>query len=110
MTGAVNETKPARTPIRYGWASITIAVIFGILYAYVLWGAIGNLVGLSQLDVPNVPWALLILDIGLPVVVFAAAFWLGRHRSWRARLLIYVVGLALLACCTVGSFAYSRFV
>ncbi|HEY4268947.1 MAG TPA: hypothetical protein VGM94_12225 [Galbitalea sp.] len=97
-------TKPR---IRYGWASIAVAVVFGVLYAYILWDAIGNLIQLPRaLDASSVPWGLLIVDVALPVVAFVAAFWIGRRHTLPARLLLFVVGFTLLACCTVGSIAF----
>jgi hypothetical protein len=107
VSESVNEAKPARAPIRYGWTSIAIAIIFGVLYAYVLWDAIGNLVQLPKaLDAASVPWGLLVVDVALPVIAFAAAFWLGRRRTLPNRFLLFAVGLVLLACCTVGSIAF----
>jgi hypothetical protein len=107
MADTVTETTTTRARIRYGWASIAVAVVFGILYAYVLWDAIGNLIQLPRaLDASSVPWGLLIVDVALPFIAFVAAFWLGRRHALPSRLLLFVVGLTLLACCTVGSIAF----
>jgi hypothetical protein len=98
--------KVRRPVVRYGWASIAVAIVFGVLYAYVLWDAIGNLVQLpKELGAIGVPWGLLILDVALPVVAYAAAFWLGRRHALGDRALLFLVGLTVLACCTVGSIA-----
>lgn len=107
MAETAPGASPERARIRYGWASIAVAIVFGILYAYVLWDAIGNLIQLPRaLDASSVPWGLLILDVALPVVVFVAALWIGRRHSFVGRLLLFLVGLTLLACCTVGSIAF----
>jgi hypothetical protein len=75
---------------RYGASSVVVAIAFGVVYAYVLWGAVGNLVELpSSLNSSiAVPWALLVLDVALPFIVFAAAFWLGRRRTLANRALL----------------------
>jgi hypothetical protein len=91
---------------RYGWPSIAVAVLFGLLNADVLWNAIGNLVNLPSALGSVTPWWLLILDVALPVVAFAFAFILGRKRSFGARALFLLIGLAVVACSTVGSIAY----
>ena len=92
--------------IRYGWPSIVIAVVFGLLNAYVLWNAIGNLINLPKAFGSVTPWWLLILDLAVPVVAFAVAFVLGRRRSLGARALFFLMGLTVVACSTVGSIAY----
>jgi hypothetical protein len=96
-----------RERVKYTWPSIVVAVVFGLLYAYILWSAIGNLIELpKELDAAGAPWGLLVLDVALPVVAYAAAFWLGRRRPILSRALLFFVGLALLACATVGSIAF----
>jgi hypothetical protein len=99
------ETPAKRIP-RYGVPSIVLAVGAAILYAYVFWWAIGNLAGLPGELKSATPWWLLILDVALPVVVYAAAILLGlRHRTL-ARGAFFAIGATVLACCTVGSIAF----
>jgi hypothetical protein len=103
-------TDPIETPEksrpRYGVPSFAIAVVAAILYAYVLWQAIGNIVQLPKVLGSATPWWLLILDVALPVVVYAAAILLGlRHRAL-ARAGFFAIGATVLACCTVGSIAF----
>jgi hypothetical protein len=98
------ETEHTRTS--YGWPSIAVAVGFGILNAYVLWNAIGNLINLPKEFGSVTPWWLLILDLAVPIVTFAVAFLLGRRSSLGARILFFVIGLSVVACSTVGSIAY----
>jgi hypothetical protein len=52
------------------------------------------------------PWWLLILDLVVPVVAYAAALFLGRRASVGARALYFVAALAVVGCSTVGSIAY----
>jgi hypothetical protein len=108
-TGATRaETaEVGRQKVSYGWASVTVALVFGLLYAYLLWSAIENLVELPHaLDAVSVPWGLLVLDVALPIITYGLAFWLGRRRGFLNRLLLLVIGLTLLSCATVGSIAF----
>lgn len=95
-------------------APIAVAIGFGLLFAYDLFEAITNLVGLpAQLAEANqfaddnglarieVPWAILIANTVLPVAAFAAAWWLGRRRSLGSQTVLYVVGLATVAAVTL---------
>jgi hypothetical protein len=106
MTTEPVSPKTESPRVGYGWPSIVIAVVFGLLNAYVLWNAIGNLVNLPKEFGAVTPWWLLILDLAVPVVAFAAAFVVGRRRSLGARALFFLIGLAVVACSTVGSIAY----
>jgi hypothetical protein len=100
------DTASARRRVRYGVPSIGIAIVAALLYAYVLWGAIGNLVSLPKLLGDITPWWLLIIDVALPVVVFAVAFLLGLRRRLLVRALFFVIGATVIACGTVGSIAF----
>jgi hypothetical protein len=93
----------AAAPRRLGWAAATTAIAFGVLYAYDLWEAVSNAVSLPQvysvygLDPGDVPWALLVAGILLPVVIYGVAFLLGRRRPLFATIVLFAVGLALVA-------------
>jgi hypothetical protein len=84
------------------WLAVTIAVVFGVLYAYDVWEAIGNLVGLNiyagELEVGLTGYgvALLIAGIAVPLVAFATAFWLGRRRGPLAQVVLFLAGFALV--------------
>lgn len=94
------------------WLSITIAVVFGVFYAYDVWEAVGNLVGMNLtadglgIAVTGAGWALLVVGIALPLLAFAIALWLGRRRGPLAQVLILLVGFALVQvlAADVGSF------
>jgi hypothetical protein len=103
-TEETSQSVPERH--RYGWPSILVAAIFGVIYADVLWNAIGDLVNLPALFGTLTPWWLLILDIVVPVAAFVAAFFLGRRRSLGARAMFFLIGLGVLACSTVASIGY----
>jgi hypothetical protein len=99
-------TTPAPERANYGGASFALAIVFGLLYAYVLWAAIGNLVQLPALTAERTPWWLLILDVVLPVAAYAGAFLFGLRSSLPMRALLFLLGLCLLACSTIGSIAF----
>lgn len=103
MTTDVEMPRPR---FRYGWRSIAIAVVFGLLYAYVLWNAVGNLVNLPKELGELTPWWLLIVDVAVPVLSFAVAFVLGRRATVAARILFFFIGLTVVACSTVASIAF----
>ena len=90
----------------YGVPSIVIAIIAGVLYAYVLWGAIGNLIQLPKELGALTPWWLLIVDVAVPVVVYVAAILLGLRHRILTRAALFVLGATVLGCCTVGSIAF----
>ena len=107
-TNDVQQPADAPAPHQrgYGWPSILVAAVFGVLYADILWNSIGNLVNLPALFASVTPWWLLILDVALPVVVYVVAFFPGRRRSLGARAMFFLIGLGVLACSTVASIAY----
>lgn len=84
-------------------ASVLIAVLFGLLFAWDVWEAIGNLVGLRtyaaslDTDLNATGWTLLVLGLVLPVVCFVAALALGRGRGLLARTGLLAAGLCLSA-------------
>ncbi len=95
------ETATVRRPTPR-WLAMTIAVVFGVLYAYDVWEAVGNLVGLNlQAGALGVPLSalgltLLIAALIVPFLVFGVAFWLGRRRAPLAQVLLFLAGYALV--------------
>jgi len=89
---------------RLGPFGVTIAIIFGMVYAYDLWEAIAPLLDLPAvyaavgLDPGRVPWWLLIIGVAIVPIVFALALFIGLRRSAWEKALLYLVGLAVVAC------------
>lgn len=87
---------------------VGIIVAFGAVYAWDVWEALGNLVGLAPFYeafgiADSVPWVLLVAGVALPVVVFVAALW-----SWRyLDSVIERVSVLLLGWATVGAVSLS---
>ncbi|MGW9629110.1 hypothetical protein ACWGST_00230 [Agromyces sp. NPDC055520] len=89
----------AATPL---WLAVTIAVVFGVFYAYDVWEAVGNLVGMNVtaaglgVAITGFGWVLLVAGAAVPLLVFGAAFWLGRRRGPLAQLVLFLAGFALV--------------
>ncbi|MCU1442140.1 MAG: hypothetical protein JWQ59_290 [Cryobacterium sp.] len=108
--GASPSTGTTRTDSTPLWLAVTIAVFFGLFFAYDAWEAVGNLLGLNaaagQLGttLSGFGWGVLILGILLPILVFALAFWLGRRRRAGVQALLFFVGLCLSAVLSLDIF------
>lgn len=92
------SARPA-TPL---WLAVVIAAVTGLFYAYDVWEAVGNLVGLNlyadSLGVGLTAYGVVVLVAGvvLPFLVYAITFWLGRRRGPLGQLALFVVGYALV--------------
>lgn len=88
---------------RYGWLSLTVAALFGLVYAYFLWQAVSLLVQLPTnlaalgLSGARIPWWLLILGVVIPPVVFGVAAAVGRRENVGRKAVLFTVGLAVVA-------------
>jgi len=102
-TTAPGPTPPA-TPL---WLAVTIAVLFGVLYAYDVWEAVRDLVGMSLLvgdlgvSFAGVGLGLLIAALVVPFLAFALAFWLGRHRNPLVQVVLFLTGYAVVQAITL---------
>jgi hypothetical protein len=100
-TGTGASTVHRRRPPR--WILLTIALFIGLFYAYDVWEAVGNLVGVNlqaqSLDtqLSAFGWTVLIFGVLLPVLVYALAYWLGRNRALGVQALTLTVGLCAVA-------------
>ncbi len=99
--GADNvEPKRTRTP---QWLAMVIAGFFALFFAYDVWEALGNLVGLLSianelgLGLSGFGWAVLIAAMLLPIALFGAAFWAGFRRGPLQQLGLYLAALAVSA-------------
>src|ERR1700712_466244 len=101
-----NAVDAGRRP-KYGWPSIAIAIVAALFYAYVFWGAVQNLIELPAIRRDATPWWLLILDVLLPVLAYAAAVLLGLRRRTLTRAGLFILGATVLACGVVSSLAFN---
>ncbi|PPH37897.1 hypothetical protein C5C53_05870 [Rathayibacter sp. AY1E3] len=96
LGGTGRRDRPGRRPA----ASVLAAVVFALFFAWDVWEAVGNLIGLRSYaaslgtDLNPTGWAVLLLGLVLPVACFVAAVLLGRRRGLPAR-----VGLLAAALC-----------
>ena len=104
-TAITDSTAPERsaTPL---WLAVTIAALFGVLYAYDVWEAVRDLVGMSLMvgdlgvSFAGGGIALLIAALVVPFLVFGLAFWLGRRRGPLAQIVLFLAGYALVQALT----------
>ncbi len=107
VTDDAKETKRGR----YGWLSLVVAGVFALFFAYDVWEVVGNLISLPQfyqasgLDPAGLPWWLLWIGVIIPVVVFVAAFIIGRHRNVGEKAVIFFVGLGVSSGLGLGVIA-----
>ncbi|MET0724811.1 MAG: bacitracin resistance protein [Leifsonia sp.] len=103
MSAVPEETAVDRSPRTPLWLAVALAIVFGLFYAYDVFEALGNILGISDfatsLDASiNVfGWVLLVLALVLPLAIFATAFTMGRHRGPLVQVVFYAVGLGLSA-------------
>lgn len=113
MTLRRERDAPPRTP--YGVVGAIVAGAFGLIFAYDLFEAILNLVGVVTqlnaynvfaaqigLDAASIPWTLLVVTIALPPVAFVLAVLLGRRQGLGMRALLFAGGLAVVAAGTLS--------
>lgn len=98
-----------RRPVLPVWVIATIAGVFLLLYAYVVWSALAFLIqqasGVEGLS--GYGWFVLLLPIVFPLVVFAGAFAIGWKRSAGQFALVLLTGLGLVAAFWLNIFAYA---
>lgn len=78
---------------------ILVPLLFALLFAAALVWPVTDLVQLPQFYAAtgiadHTPWSLLVVAVALPVLLYVAAFLLGRGRPAFERTLIFVVALA----------------
>lgn len=96
-----DDTKAARRG-RFGWMSVTVAVLFGLVYAYDLWVALSDLLAFPDelftgTKLIEKPWALLIVNLLVPVLAYLAALLLGRTRNVFLKAVFFAIGLTVVA-------------
>lgn len=102
-TDTTSQPRPA-TPL---WLAATIAVLFGVLYAFDVWEAVRDLVGMTMLvgdlgvSFAGIGIGILIAALLIPLIVFGIAFWLGRRRSPLAQIVLFLAGYALVQALTL---------
>lgn len=97
-----------------GWLTLTVMIVFGLFYAFDLFEALTNLFGAVELmgarnafresqdlaPLP-VPWAVLLANVALPIVIYAVSWWLTRRRRAGVIAVALLAGLAVVAAYSI---------
>jgi len=108
QTGAVAASKRRRP----SWPFLVVAVFFGLFYAWDVWAALGNLIGLylnaGSLDtqLSGFGWGILIAGVLLPILIFLLAARIGRGRPLYAQAALFLVGLALASALALDIYQF----
>ncbi|MET0853813.1 MAG: hypothetical protein ABWY30_04235 [Microterricola sp.] len=102
MSAGANEQAVIRprTPL---WLAVVIAALFALFFAYDVWEALGNLLGMLSfadnlgVSLTALGWVVLIGALLLPIVLFGLAFWLGMKRGPVQQIALYLAALAVSA-------------
>ncbi|MRG58827.1 hypothetical protein GE115_02915 [Agromyces sp. CFH 90414] len=99
MSGAEASAPVERSGGTPFWLQVTLAVFFGLFFAYDLWEVVESLVQILSFGLGFTPlgWALMVVALLAPIGLFAAAFVLGRRRSLPISIACYLGGLAVSA-------------
>ncbi|WP_187977866.1 hypothetical protein [Mycetocola sp. JXN-3] len=82
------------------WLTIAIAVVFGLLFAYQVWGGVGSAITIPRRvseaggSVSALGWTMLVLSIIVPLIALYLSYRIGRRRGWISMILTYLVGVA----------------
>ncbi len=94
---------------------VALMVSFGAFYAFLMWQGLGNLVNIPAyfldrygLDSTNVPWAVLIAGVAIPVIAFIAATVVGWRQSASMMSLIFTTGFAISALASINLIAIEK--
>ncbi|GAA5028038.1 bacitracin resistance protein [Microbacterium fluvii] len=106
MAEATASVRRTALPV---WVIAVTAGLFGLLYAYAVWGAVSFMVQQAGGDVglSAYGWFVLALPIVFPLAVFAGAFAIGWRRRFFELTLVLLTGLCLVAVFWLDIFAYA---
>lgn len=115
MSDETRDAAASRSSARTAplWVVVAISGLTGLLYAYAVWNAIGNLVetvgflGDTGLSLNALGWFVWIFAAVFPIVVWGAAFALAHRRAAHELFLVMVTGLALVAVFWLNVVAYT---
>ena len=108
-------TPAAGSMKRPSWLRLTVAILFALLYAYDLFEAISDTFGVAAqitnynenatligINTVAIPWAVLVVNMLLPIVVYGLALLLARRRNVGVLAIILLVGLAVVAALSLS--------
>lgn len=105
MSDAVISTRRAVAT----WYAATLGVLFGLVYAYVVWQAIAGLVAGASgaLGLNVMGWLVWLMAALVPVIAFGAAFVVGRTRGMLGYALALLAGLGVVAVFWLNVLSYT---
>jgi hypothetical protein len=87
----------------------------GLLFAYPVWSAVGNLLYLpaylqSQFGASpeQVPWVLLVSDVARPLLIFVAGVLVTWKRGAGAMALVLTTGFAVVSATALSTLAFEK--
>lgn len=98
------RARAARMPT---WLIATVGAVFGLVYAYAVWQAIGNTVQAAQLGLTAYGWFVWLFAIVVPGLAFLGAFALSWRRSLGVYAATLIAGLGLVAVFWLNVVAYT---
>jgi hypothetical protein len=98
----VQTEPPVVKQRRITWLTLTIAAVFGLVFANFVYQAIRNLIELPRVyelleTTSPVPWALLIVGLAVPIVLYALAFIIGFRRRYLDQIAVFAMALTVTA-------------
>lgn len=93
----MSEQQQVSSRERLGILKTLILGVSVLFYAYGVWNAVAHLVTVAQYGMNAYGWFVLIFSVLFPIIVFAAAFALGRRRGPTEFAVVMLAGLALVA-------------
>ena len=95
-------------------ATIAAAGVFGLLYLWFVYQAVGNLVNVPAAYQAvgfgdRIPWVLLILGLALPVLFYLGGLLLGPRLSITNRVLLFAAGLAASSATALSLYVVSAY-
>jgi hypothetical protein len=109
MTAVDTTTDGRRSAPR--WTRAALAVVFGLLLAWDVWEALGNLLGVSGTasalgtTVSPTGWFVLVFAIALPLLGFLAVLWFGRRAGLVTLLIAYATVTVVVAALSMDLLA-----
>lgn len=92
-----DEHGPLKGRPSLGGLKTIVLGLAGLFYAYGVWNAVAYLMTVAQFGLNAYGWFVLIFSVVFPILVFAAAYVLGRRRSALEFTVVFLAGLALVA-------------
>ncbi|WP_168626521.1 hypothetical protein [Cryobacterium sp. BB307] len=106
---------PDAAPDRVDWARVAIAAAFALLFAYDLFEAISDAIGVvtsinqinelaAEADVAplGIPWAAIVVNLVLPVMLYVVGVIVGFKRGRLPLVLSLATALAVVAAVTLS--------